>query len=148
MKPMASRGATRPGAAAWRSRERVRAAGPALTGLWLALPGVAALMLGAGLPTVAPATRVGLAALGLLLVAAGGLVARKATGVVRDRPRSARWSLPLRQAGAVPVGSHRVGRDAQGRVPGARVGPERERRAVDLRTRVSLPAARHAWRDR
>ncbi len=112
MKAMASRSATRPGAAAWHPTKGVRVRGPVPAGLWLALPGVAALTLGTGLPAVAPATRVGLAALGLLLVVAGGLVARKALGVGRDRPRSARWSLPARQAGAVPVGSQRVGRDA------------------------------------
>jgi len=148
MKAMASRSATRPGAAAWHPTKGVRVRGPVPAGLWLALPGVAALTLGTGLPAVAPATRVGLAALGLLLVVASGLVAHKAPGVVRNRPRSARWSLPTRQASAVPVGSHRVGRDAQGRVPGARGGHERERRAVDLRARVALPAARHAWRKR
>ncbi len=147
MKAMASRSATRPGAA-WHPTKGVRVRGPAPAGLWLALPGVAALTLGAGLRAVAPATRVGLAALGLLLVVAGGLVARKALGVERDCPRSARWSPPARQTGAVPVGSQRVRRDAQGRVPGARGGHERDRRVVDLRARVALPVARHAGRRR
>ncbi len=148
MTAMASRSTTRLGAAAWHPMKGVRVRGPVPAGLWLALPGVAALTLGTGLPAVALATRVGLAALGLLLVAGGGLVARGAMGVGRDCPRSARRSLPARQAGAVPVGSHRVGRDAQGRVPSARGGHERERRTVDLRARVELPAARHAWRKR
>jgi len=148
MKAMASQGATHPGAAAWRSREHGRAEGRAPAVLWLVLPGGGALALGAGLLAVAATDRVGL----LLVAAGGGLVARRAVGVVRDRPRSSPRSsprsLPARQTGAVPVGDQRVGRDAQGRVPGARDGQERERRAVDLRARVALPAARHAWRNR
>ncbi len=154
MKAMASRGAPRSGSAAWRSREGVRAQGPAPTILWLALPGIAVLALGASLLAMVPATPVGLAALGVLLVA-GGLVARRAVSVVRVRPRSSRWFLPARQAGVAPVGGHRAGREARGRVLGARgrvLGArgrhERERRAVDLCARASLPAERHAWRDR
>ena len=147
MKAMASRGAPRSGSAAWRSREGVRAQGPAPTILWLALPGIAVLALGASLLAMVPATPVGLAALGVLLVA-GGLVARRAVSVVRVRPRSSRWFLPARQAGVAPVGGHRAGREARGRGPGARSGHERERRAVDLCARASLPAERHAWRDR
>jgi len=148
MKAMASRGATRSGAAAERSREHVRTGGPALAGLWLALPGVAALTLGAGLPAVALATRGGLDALGLLLVVAGGLVARKVLGVERDRPRSARWSLPARQAGAVPAGGHRAGRDARRRTPSVWGGRARGHRVMDRRVRPSLRVGRHAWRDR
>jgi len=148
MKAMASHGATRPGSAAWRSRQGVRAWGPAPAVLWLALPGVAALALGAVLPAVAPTTRVGLAAIGLLLVVAGGLVARRAAGVERDRPRTSHPSPPARRAGCVPVGGHRAGRDARGRVPGVRSGHDRERRAPDRRARPSLPAARRAAKDR
>ncbi len=84
VKAMASRGATPPRTTEWRSRARGRAGGRAPAILWLALPGLAALALGAGLP-VGAATPVGLAALGVLLVA-GGLVARRAVSVVRDRP--------------------------------------------------------------
>ncbi len=141
MKAMASRGARPPSTTEWRSRERGRA--PAV--LWLALPGLAAL--GAGLPVVA-ATRVGLVALGLLLVVAGGLVTRRVMGVVWDRPRSSHWSLPARQAGAVPVGGHRAGRDARRRAPGVWSRRAGVRRARDQRGRSSLPAGRHAWRDR
>ncbi len=148
MKVMASRGATCPGTAAWRSRERGRARGRAPAVLWLALPGLTALALGAGLPAGPPAPRVALAAIGLLLVAARGRVARGAVGVVRDRPRSSRWSLPVRQAGAVPVGGHRVGRDARGRASGVGVGRTGGCRVRDRRARLALPAGRHAWRDR
>jgi len=146
MKAMASRSATRPGAA-WHLTKDVRVPGPVPAGLWLALPSVAALMLGAGLPAVAPATRVGLAALGLLLVVAGGLVARRAIGIGRDRPWSSLESLPARQAAAVPVGSHRVGRDARGRASGVGVGRAGGCRVMDRRVRPALPAGRHAWRD-
>ncbi len=147
MKAMASRGAPRSGSAAWRSREGVRVRGPAPTILRLALPGIAVLALGASLLALAPATPVGLAALGILLVA-GSLVARGAVGVGRDRREGRSRSLPTRQVGVAPVGGHRAGREARGRGPGARSGHERERRAVDLRARASLPAERHAWRDR
>ncbi len=50
MKAMASRSATRPGTAAWHPTKDVRVRGPVPAGLWLALAGVAALTLGAGLP--------------------------------------------------------------------------------------------------
>ena len=66
----------------------------------------------------------------------------------RFGPWSSRWFLPARQAGVAPVGGHRAGREARGRVLGARFSHERERRAVDLCARASLPAERHAWRDR
>ncbi len=76
MKAIAPRRASRPGAAAGHRREGAPGQGPAFAGIWLALPGVAVLTLGVGLPAVAPATRVGLAVLGLLLVGAGGLVCK------------------------------------------------------------------------
>jgi len=148
MKAMASRSATRPGAAAWHPTKGVRVRGPVPAGLWLALPGVAALTLGTGLPAVAPATHVGLAALGLLLVVACGLAARRAIGIGRDRPWSSLGSLPARQAGAVPVGSHRVGRDARRRIPSVWGGRARGHRVMDRRVRPSLHVGRHAWRDR
>ena len=158
MKAMASRGATPPSTTEWRSRERGRAGGRAPAALWLALPGLAAL--GVGLP-VGAATRVGLIALGLLLAASGGLialglllaasgglVARRAVGVGRDRLRTSRRSLPTHQVGVASVGGHRAGREARGRVPGARGGHERERRASLRRARPVLPTERHAWKDR
>jgi len=150
MKALASRGATRPGSAAWRAGKGARGQGPPLAGLWLALPGVAVLALGAILPAVTPVSRVGLAAIDLLLVVASGLIACRvegAEGVMRDRPRSSRRSLPVRQAGAVPVGGHRVGRDARGRASGVGVGRAGGCRVRDRRVRPALPAGRHAWRD-
>jgi len=147
MKAMASRSATRPGTAAWHPTKDVRVRGPVPAGLWLALAGVAALTLGAGLPAVAMATRGGLAALGLLLVA-GSLVARRARGVVRGRSRSFRGSLSARHAAVVLVGGHRAGRDARRRVPSVWVGRAGGCRVRDRRVRPALPAGRHAWRDR
>jgi len=149
MKAMASRCTPHPGAAAWRSRERGRTGGPALAVLvlWLALSGVAALALGADLPAVVPATRVGLAALGLLLVA-GSLVVRRAMGVVRGRSRSFRGSLSARHAAVVLVGGHRARRDARRRVPSVWGGRARGRRAMNRRVRPSLHVGRHAWKDR
>ncbi len=153
MKAMASRNATCPGAAAWHPTKGGRVRRPVPAGLRLALPGVAILALGAILPAVAPVSRVGLAAISLLLVVAGGLIACRAEGVEgvvwnRNRPRSSRRPLPVHQAGAVPVGGHRVGRDARGRASGVGVGRTGACRVRDLRVRPTLPAGRHAWRDR
>ncbi len=53
--------------------------------LWLALPGVTVLARGAGLPALALATHVGLAAIGFLLVA-GSLVARRAMALCGASP--------------------------------------------------------------
>ncbi len=151
MKALASRSATRPGTAAGRSRERGRAGGRAPAVLWLTLPSLAALALGVGLPMLTAATRVGLVALGLLLVVtASGLitaVAPSVGGVEQDRFPSSRRSLPARRAGDAPSGGHRAGRDARGRVPGVRCEDERERRAALRRARPVLSAGRHAWRD-
>ncbi len=144
MKAMASRGATPPRTTERRSRERDRAGGRAPAILWLAFPGLAALALGAGLP-VGATTRVGLIALGLLLVVARGV---RGVARARDCPPLSRWSLPARQAGTAPVGSHRAGREARSRVPGVGGTDERERRASLRRARPVLPAGRHAWRGR